>query len=74
MTPAAVYVLAAVRAVIVGDWSLARWAHRRAVLARVSVLLDDGHEIEIPSLVSAHELRRRSDADERLPVTTTFVR
>lgn len=71
MTPAPVYVLAAVRAVLSTDWQLACWCHRQAVLARVSALLDDGHDValsEVPRpIASVHELRVRSDMDERIP-------
>jgi hypothetical protein len=69
-SPAAVYVIATVRAVLSTDWPLARWCYREAVLARVSSLLDDRHDVdlaEVPRPVaSVHELRLRSDADERI--------
>jgi hypothetical protein len=71
MTPAPVYVLAAVRAVLSTDWAFAKWCHHQAVLARVSALLDDGHAVDLAELTaplaSVHALRVRLDADERIP-------
>ncbi len=55
--PAAVYVLGVARAVDRGDWMLARWSARMAVLARVSALLDDGHEVDTAKLPPAPEGR-----------------
>lgn len=48
-TPSAVYVLGVVEAVLRGDWELARWSHRQAVMARVSALFDDGHDVIPPA-------------------------
>jgi hypothetical protein len=41
MTPAGCYVLGVARAVDRGDFELARWSAKQAVLARVEALLDE---------------------------------
>jgi hypothetical protein len=60
VNPSPVYVLAAVEAVLRGDWALARWAHRMAIAARAVALFDDGADVVMPAID-----RRRLDADER---------
>jgi len=49
VTPAAVYVVAVVEAVLRGDWSLARWSAKEAVMARVSALWDEGRAVVPPA-------------------------
>lgn len=69
MMPAPCAVLLVVRAVLLGDWVLARYAARQAVAARAMALWDDGADIELPeaprALAAVHALRVRNDLDER---------
>jgi hypothetical protein len=60
MMPAPVAVLLVVRAVLLGDWVVARYAARQAVAARAMALWDDGADVVMPTID-----RRRLDADER---------
>src|SRR5689334_13939060 len=48
-SPSAVLVIGVVEAVMSGDFTLARWRAREAVLARVSALWDDGHDVVMSS-------------------------
>ncbi len=47
-TPAAVYVVGVVEGVMRGDWALAKWCAKEAVLARVSTLWDEGRAVVQP--------------------------
>jgi hypothetical protein len=51
--PSPVFVVQVTAAVLRGDWSLARWAHRHAVLARVAALYDAGEPVDVGELPEA---------------------
>ena len=52
-SPAPVLVVGVAAAVLSGDFALARWRAKEAVLARVSSLYDDGHDVVIPPVEPA---------------------
>lgn len=68
--PAASLVLCVVRAVVLGDWHLARWAHRESVGARAIEIFDDGADVDFRSVETPRpdpiQTRRALDMDERL--------
>lgn len=70
MPPAAVFVIAVVRAVHSLDWHLARRAALAAFASHAVTLWDAGHDVEFSEapqpIASVHALRFRSDLDERI--------
>jgi hypothetical protein len=56
-SPAPVFVVATAAAVMRGDWMLAVYLAKQATLARVSALLDDRVDVDLPALPPAPEGR-----------------